>query len=73
LNLIGPAGRTAPPPILDWNLTARVSYAAALAQLADEIQSGGEPHPCNIRFGAHVTRVLAAAERSAASTRPEVP
>lgn len=73
LSIIGARGRTSPPPIDDWNLTARLAYRAALAQLADEIEAGGAPHDCDLRFGAHVTRVLAAAERSAASTRPENP
>ena len=73
LSIVGPRGRTAPPPIDDWNLTARLAYGTALAQLADEIEFGAAAHDCDITFGAHVTRVLAAAERSAASTRPENP
>jgi predicted dehydrogenase len=72
-SLIGPRGRTSPPPIDDWNATARLAYGAALAQLADEIEHGAAAHECDLAFGAQVTRVLAAAERSAASTRPEIP
>ncbi|MCU1410807.1 MAG: hypothetical protein JWR04_1514 [Rhodoglobus sp.] len=72
-SLLGPRGRTSPPAIADWNATARLAYTAALAQLADEIENGAEAHECDLMFGAHVTRVLAAAERSAASTRPEIP
>ena len=72
-SLIGPRGRTSPPAIADWNATARVAYTAALAQLADEIENGAGAHLSNLSFGTHVTRVLAAAERSATSTRAETP
>lgn len=71
--LIGPTGRTAPPPLGDWLSVARESYGAALAQLANEIESGAPAHECSLDFGVHVTRVLRAAELSALSGRVETP
>ena len=67
---VGAHGRVEPPPIDNWMAMSRAAYGAAIAQLADE---SAAPHECDLAFGAHVTRVLAAAERSAASGRVQTP
>jgi predicted dehydrogenase len=66
---VGAHGRAEPPAVVDWMSMSRAAYGAAIAQLADE---SAAPHECDLEFGAHVTRVLAAAERSAASGRAEL-
>lgn len=71
--LVGSRGRVSPPAVTDWTAMARESYGEAIAQLANEIEHGTAPHACTLEFGAHVTRVLSAAERSAESARVEVP
>lgn len=72
MTVLGPRGHSSPPAIDDWNATARLAYGNAIAQLAEGIGTGGA-QDCDLRFGAYVTRVLAAAERSTTSTRPETP
>jgi len=53
---------------------AIASLHVALAELAENARSGGPAHACDVRFGADVTRVLAAAqqERDALRARPAV-
>lgn len=70
---VGSHGRAEQPALTDWNASAREAYAAAIAHLADELEHGARPHACDIRFGAHVTAVLVAADRSAVSGRTETP
>ena len=68
-SLAGPAGSVTAPAVDDWIAASRDAYERALEQLAAEV--GGAPAgPCDLAFGAHVTRVLAAAEASAASGTP---
>lgn len=73
LRLVGARGFTSAPVIGDWVDSARVAYRAALEHLCDQIEYGAAAHECDLAFGAHVTRVLAAAERSIASGRLETP
>lgn len=65
----GAAGKRAlPPPDLDWKINARQSYGEALASLVAAIEGKPTTHP-DARFGAYVTAVLAATERSIADNR----
>lgn len=73
LRLLGTHGTSAAPVIDDWIASARVAYCAALEQLCDQVEYGAAAHECDLAFGAHVTRVLAAAERSIESGRLETP
>ena len=70
---IGLHGKTVQPAVADWTSTARQAYAIAITRLADQVERGAAAHASDIRFGAHVTAVLAAAERSAVSGRVELP
>ena len=68
--IYGAAGKRAmPAQVLDWKTNAREVYGEALASLVASI--GGQPttHP-DARFGAYVTEVIAAIERSIAERRP---
>jgi predicted dehydrogenase len=60
LYLWGATGRSAPPPEQD---EAVVPLRAALAELAANARSGLVSHPCDVRFGRDVGRVLAEAQR----------
>jgi predicted dehydrogenase len=70
---VGSHGRVAQPGVADWDAAARGAYATAIARIADQVEHGARAHPSDIRFGAHVTAVLAAAERSIASGAIETP
>lgn len=68
--IYGKAGkRVLPMAVLDWNTTAREAYDAALAALVASIEGTPTAHP-DARFGAYVTDVIAAIERSIAERRP---
>ncbi|MBX9471686.1 MAG: Gfo/Idh/MocA family oxidoreductase [Chryseoglobus sp.] len=73
LRLLGASGATCAPVIDDWIASAQIAYGTAVNQLCDQIDKGSAPHECDLVFGAHVTRVLAAAERSILSGRIETP
>lgn len=62
---VGSGGKAVQPAVGDWTAMAREAYTSALSQLADQVEYGAESHPSDLRFGAHVTAVLAAAEQSA--------
>jgi len=68
---IGERGRALQPGFDDWITTARGAYGAAIESLVDQMQNRVGSHVSDIHFGAHVTSVLAAAERSMASGRAE--
>ncbi|KQV26356.1 MULTISPECIES: Gfo/Idh/MocA family protein [unclassified Microcella] len=72
MQLVGSLGSAAPPAVTDWVTGARRAYRCALQRLAAEVTHGGPAHECNLEFGAHVTRVLSAAERSTQTDRVEV-
>ena len=57
--LWGPAGRSAAPMLVDPVTQLRT----ALAELAANARSGRVSHPCDVRFGRDVGRVLARAQR----------
>jgi len=69
LLLAGPEGTLAAPGVEDWTAASRDAYARALDQLVAEV-AGAPAGPCDLAFGAHVTRVLAAAEASANTGSP---
>jgi len=60
LYLWGATGRSTAPAEQDQ---AVVPLRAALAELADNARSGQVSHPCDVRFGRNVGRVLAEAQR----------
>jgi predicted dehydrogenase len=65
LSLWGEQGRwTAPPLAADPRTALRV----ALAELSENARTGRLTHPCDVRFGCDVTRVLATAEAQLART-----
>jgi predicted dehydrogenase len=65
--IYGPAGKRAvPAAVLDWTSTSREAYANALRALIASIDGEATTHP-DARFGAYVTDVLAAIERSLAT------
>ena len=49
--------------------TAVAAFAAAVTQLMAVAAAGGTEHPCDVRFGREVVRILAAAETSASPPR----
>jgi predicted dehydrogenase len=67
--LFGAAGKTVMPPPDDWDRECAEAYAAALRRLA--APSSADDIALDATFGATVTRVLAAAERSTTSGRRE--
>jgi predicted dehydrogenase len=67
--LFGAGGKSAMPPTEDWNGECAEAYAAALRRLADP--SSAHDIALDAAFGAAVTKVLAAAERSMTSGRRE--
>jgi predicted dehydrogenase len=67
--LFGAAGKTVLPPTDDWDRECAEAYAAALQRLADPSRT--DDIALDAAFGATVTRVLAAAERSMTSGRRE--
>lgn len=67
LSLYGEAGRVTMP---DWN-GALGAFGHAVDALLESIRTG-RPHPCDIRFGARLTEILAEAERqSEGAGQPE--
>ncbi|MFE4594740.1 Gfo/Idh/MocA family protein [Streptomyces laurentii] len=67
LSLYGKGGRVTMP---DWN-GALGAFGHAVDALLESIRTG-RPHPCDIRFGARLTEILAEAERqSEAAGRSE--
>ncbi len=68
--IYGAAGkRGLPAPVLDWKANAQQVYGEALRSLVASINGEATSHP-DARFGAYVTAVIAAIERSIASHRP---
>ncbi len=68
--IYGAAGkREMPMQVLDWKTNARQVYGEALASLVASINGEKTTHP-DARFGAYVTEVIAAIERSIAERRP---
>jgi len=67
--IYGKAGKRAVPgAVLDWTSTSREAYGNALASLVAAINGEATKHP-DARFGAYVTAVLSAIERSIATKR----
>lgn len=67
--IYGAAGKRAvPAQVLDWNTIARQAYGAALTSLVAAINGQPTTHP-DAHFGAYVTDVIAAIERSIAEGR----
>ena len=66
LQVWGDAGRSAMPAEPDQPV---VALRTALAELADRARSGRLAHPCDVRFGREVTRVLAEADDQLAIAR----
>ena len=65
--IYGAAGKRAVPgAVLDWTATSREAYGNALRSLVASIGGAPTAHP-DARFGAYVTAVLAAIERSVAT------
>jgi predicted dehydrogenase len=63
----GPSGRAEQPPLAGRDVDGAVpANIRAIAALADQIESGEREHPCDVRFGLEIVRVLDAAERSIA-------
>ncbi len=60
--LWGPAGRSVAPT---GTIQPVAQLRTALAELADLARSGQTSHPCDVRFGRDVGRVLAEAQRQA--------
>jgi hypothetical protein len=54
-------GRTWIPPLAD---DPTLAFRVALTELAANARAGSTSHPCDVRFGRAVTRVLAQAERA---------
>lgn len=72
--LRGPHGSTQAPQIVDWDRRAVEAYRTALAAVAGGPGlSTGDGLSTDLRFGAHVTAVLAAAERSIEQRRTVAP
>ena len=66
LQVWGDSGRSAMPAEPDQPI---VALRTALAELADGARSGRLPHPCDVRFGREVTRILAEADDQLATAR----
>jgi predicted dehydrogenase len=62
----GRPGRSVAPTLADDPVPA---LRAALSELAANITSGAVDHPCDVRFGLYVTRVLAQAQQQMARDR----
>jgi predicted dehydrogenase len=65
----GSAGKLTLPPSPNWNLEAEGAYGVALTALADAAAGKPGVQRPDARFGAHVTKILAAAEQSMANGR----
>jgi predicted dehydrogenase len=65
LSLWGERGRWTAPPLAAHPLSA---LRVALTELSDNARSGRLAHPCDVRFGCELTRVLAIAEAQLAQT-----
>lgn len=66
LQVWGDSGRSAMPAEPDQPI---VALRTALAELADGARSGRLSHPCDVRFGREVTRILAEADDQLATAR----
>ena len=66
LQVWGDSGRSAMPAEPDQPVAA---LRTALAELVDSARSGRLAHPCDVRFGRDVTRVLAEADDQLATAR----
>ncbi len=66
LQVWGDSGRSAMPAEQDPPV---VALRTALTELADNARSGRLAHPCDVRFGREVTRVLAEADGQLATAR----
>jgi predicted dehydrogenase len=62
----GPGGVSAMPP---GGNQAEDAFALALSELTAGIASGQRSHPCDVHFGASVTKILASAEEQIAARR----
>lgn len=68
--IYGRAGKREPPmAVLDWQTNARQVYGEALRSLVASTRGEATTHP-DARFGAYVTEVIAAIERSITERRP---
>jgi predicted dehydrogenase len=67
LQVWGTRGRSAVPQLAADPVPA---LQAALADLVAAARSGNRSHPCDVRFGRDVTRVLAQAQRQLDTARP---
>jgi predicted dehydrogenase len=67
--LFGAAGKSVMPPSTDWFGDATVAYGVALDRLAESLTGKRPDEVSNVRLGAAVTKILAAAERSLESGR----
>src|SRR5215469_973103 len=67
LEVWGPRGRLAVPQLAADPVPA---LQAALTDLVAGARSGNRSHPCDVRFGRDVTRVLAEAQRQLDAARP---
>ena len=65
LSLWGEQGRWTAPPLEGDPVSA---LRVALTELSDSARTGRLTHPCDVRFGCDVTRVLAMAEAQLART-----
>jgi predicted dehydrogenase len=66
LQVWGERGRSSVPRLADDPVGA---LRVALTELADNARSGRVSHPCDVRFGCAVTRVLAQAQRAVDARR----
>jgi len=69
--LFGATGKSTLPSTDDWMKESAAAYASALKRLADPAGAGPDAIVLDAAFGAQVTRILAAAERSMTSGRRE--
>jgi hypothetical protein len=66
LQVWGTRGRSAVPQLAADPVPA---LQAALTELVASVRSGSRSHPCDVRFGRDVTRVLAQAQRQLDTAR----
>lgn len=67
LTLWGEAGRSSMPTREGDSIDA---YRTAVAELVAGVGTGQTEHPCDVRFGAHVVRLLADAQQQVESPEP---
>jgi hypothetical protein len=66
LDVWGTRGRSAVPQLAEDPVPA---LRVALAELVADARSGSRSHPCDVRFGRDVTRILAQAQRQLDAAR----